>query len=306
MNRVVVVRQAPLSSAAEIGIGGYSAMLTYGISLLAGGTEIKSAVWKFLPKGAVGMKANCLTRKFNSTPVNLVDALSGILVSAGFEANELIIWDRTSHEVESAGFKLNASSYGRRAFGTDTNGFGYSAEIYSSGEVNSLVSRILTDEVASSINLPVLKDHSVAGLSGGLKNIYGVINNPNKYHDNNCDPYAAQILGLAPIKEKLKLTIIDAVRVQYNGGPGYDSRHLSNYGGIIVSDNPVAADAVALEILDHIRITNSLPTLEKSGRPVRYLGTAENLGYGAANLKNIELIVKKIESDGTLTDGSLF
>ncbi len=306
MSRVVVVRSERPSEAKSPSVGVFMTMLEVGLNELTGMVQVTDAIKKYIPPGVIGLKVNCLTRQYNSTSVALVEALIALLVRNGRDENDIIIWDRTSNELDGAGFKLNLSSFGVRAFGTDVSRFGYSREIYSSGEVNSLVSRILTEEIKSLINLPVLKDHSIAGLSGGLKNLYGVINNPNKYHDSNCDPFAAQVLGIAPVKEKLKLTIIDAFRIQYNGGPGFDSRYLTEYGGIILSDDPVAADTVALQILEHLRAAHNLPSLEKSGRPVRYLATAERLKYGTADVKNIQLNVKTMDSQGALHEGSLF
>ena len=43
----------------------------------------------------------------------------------------------------------------------------------------------------------VVKDHDLAGVSAGLKNWYGVIHNPNKYHDSCCDPYVADVVAAA-------------------------------------------------------------------------------------------------------------
>jgi uncharacterized protein (DUF362 family) len=153
--------------------------------------------------------------------------------------------------------------------------------------------------------MPVLKDHSLAGLSGGFKNMYGAVHNPNKYHDNNCDPYAAHVSNLAPIREKTRLIIIDAVNVQYNGGPGYDSRYLENYGGVIIAKDPVAADTIALEILEKLRAKNNLPDLATAGRPVKYIKTAEALGLGVADRNKIDLIVLTADGDGQVSKGDL-
>jgi uncharacterized protein (DUF362 family) len=283
----------------------YRLMLKAGLLNLAGSSDINESISKFIPAGTVGIKTNCLVRKFNSTPVPLAEALAEILIAAGHNGNDIIVWDRTNRELESAGYKLNASSTGVRYLGTDTTGFDYSRDFYNSGPVDSLISRIITDSVVSNINLPVLKDHSIAGLSAGLKNMYGAINNPNKYHDNNCDPYAAHVSNLAPIKKKNRLIIIDAVKVQYNGGPGYDSRYLHNYNGIILSNDPVSADRIGLEIVEYCRKINSLPSLEKAGRPVKYLDSAESLGLGIAALDKINLKVLTVNKDGQTAPGKL-
>jgi len=301
MSSVCVIKYSGKNRGKPLASDKYQLLLEIGLKTLAGQSKIAGAVRKFIPSGVVGMKVNCLTRNLNSTPVALTAGLSKILTNTGTDSNDIIIWERTSRELELARYKLNASSFGLRCLGTDTNAVGYSQEFYSSGEVDSLVSRVMTDLVDYNINLPILKDHSIAGLSACLKNMYGAINNPNKYHDNNCDPFSADISNLEPIKSKNRLSIIDAIRVQYNGGPGYDSRYLSFYNGLIISDDPVAADTIALEILEHLRKINNLPTLQQAEREVKYLKTAEKLGLGFTDKKKIDLRVISVDDTGHQT-----
>jgi uncharacterized protein (DUF362 family) len=306
MIRVVIAKASGGDSGRHLSKDEYRGLLESGFKALAGLNDIKSSVSKFLPGGTIGLKVSCLARKFNSTPVPLADALVELLIQTGISENKIIIWERTNQELESAGYALNTSAIGRKCLGTDTDGYGYSRDFYSSGPVNSLVSRILTETVDHNINLPVLKDHSIAGLSSGMKNMYGVINNPNKYHDTNCDPFVAHVSNLEPLKAKNRLSIIDAVRVQYNGGPGFDSRYLARYNGLILSDNPVAADRVALEILEHCRQQNALPSLEKAGRPAKFLKTAESIGLGTADLSKIDLKVIVKDAGGGERPGEMF
>jgi uncharacterized protein (DUF362 family) len=40
---------------------------------------------------------------------------------------------------------------------------------------NSSITKILTRECAMVINLPILKDHSMAGVTFSMKNMYGVV-----------------------------------------------------------------------------------------------------------------------------------
>jgi len=280
-------------------------MLEHGLSNLMETDRIGPGIRRLLQGKTVGMKVNCLARKFNSTPVPLSEALGDILIGAGFEENNLLTWERQSWELEKAGYTLNASSFGRRCLGTDSNGVGYSRDFHSSGKANSLVTRILTDMVDCNINLPVLKDHSLAGLSGGMKNMFGAVNNPNKYHGNNCSPYVAHVSGLSPIKSRNKLSVIDAVKVQYNMGPGYDSRYLDCYGGLIISTDPVAADRIGLEILEHLRKKHNQPSLAEAGRPVKYLDEAEKMGLGIADKNKIAVNVITIDNDGHTSKGEL-
>ena len=305
MSKVVVIRFAAKTDTSGLNAEQYRLLLQNGLSALYENATPTQALLRLIPGGTVGLKTNCLTGRLNSTPTALVDALAQLLIESGIKENSIIVWERSNRELTKAGYELNASSFGRRCLGTDTNGVGYSREFYSSGEVNSLVSRVLIDLVDHNINVPILKDHSIAGLSGGMKNMFGAIHNPNKYHMTNCDPYTAQVSNLTPLRTKHRLIVMDAVRVQYHGGPGFNTRHLVMYGGIIISADPVAADSVGLKILEHYREQNGLPPLWKDHRPVKYLKTAEKLGLGVADENQIELNVLMVDQDGSAGPGEL-
>ena len=303
MSKVVVVRWAGTGLRKRLERNEYKKLLEVGLRTLSSARTVLAALKVLLPDGKVGMKTNCLAGKLNSTPVALTEALGDILEDAGRDANDIVVWERTCHELERAGYTLNAASFGRRCLGTDTEGVGYKRSFFSSGDVSSLVSRILVDMVDCNINLPILKDHSLAGLSGGLKNMYGAINNPNKYHDNNCDPFAAHVSNLKPIVIKNRLIITDAIKVQYELGPGYSAEHLEYYNGLILSSDTVAADRIGLELLKRFRSANGIPPLEKAGRPVKYLASAQKLGLGVADLDRINLCVLTVDDRGHVETG---
>ena len=306
MSKVVVVKYYRDARDSSLTRDEYRRLLSVGLRRLTGETDIEKAVRKLVPSGVIGMKTNCLVGKLNSTPVALTDALGDSLNEAGSADNDIVIWERTSRELAGAGYTLNASGRSRRCLGTDANGIGYSRGFYSSGEVNSLVSRVLTDLVDYNINVPVLKEHSIAGLSAGMKNMYGAIHNPNKYHGDNCNPFCAHVSALEPIRTKNRLTVIDAVRVQYNGGPGFMSQFLAYYSGVIMSADPAAADRVGLEVLENLRKANNQPPLEKVGRPAKYLAAAGQLGLGEVELSRIDVDVAVVDEDGQQTAGELF
>jgi uncharacterized protein (DUF362 family) len=302
MSKVVVIKNPGLENPGRLA---YAAMLKAGLAEFFGTENPIPSLAQMFPSGAVGMKVNCLTRKFNSTPVALTGAFGDLLLEAGVAENNIVVWERTNRELKDAGFELNASSFGRRCLGTDTNGLGYSSSFFNSGDVNSLISSILTDLLKHNVNMPILKDHSLAGLSGCFKNMYGAIHNPNKYHDNNCDPYAAHVSNLAPIRDKTRLIIMDAVRIQYNNGPGYDSRYLANYGGLIIARDPVAADTIALEIMENLRAKNKLTDLKDAGRQAKHIKTGESLGLGVATRDKIDLRVIVMDNNGRISNGEL-
>jgi uncharacterized protein (DUF362 family) len=250
-----------------------------------------AAGWRtlFNPKQRIGIKVNTLGL---TTQPAVVDAIVAGLRQGGVPAEKILIWDRFDVELERAGFRLNKSRSGVQCHGTDAAayGSGYQNQIESSGQIGSCFSRIVAEDVDVLISVPVLKDHNLAGVSLGMKNFYGAIHNPNKYHENNCDPYAADIVAHRYIRPKWKLTVCDGTRAQYHAGPNTHPGFAWPFGGVIVSSDFVAADAVATDLLDEHRQEMGLKSLAEEGRPAKHIATAGARGLGVAELSKIERI----------------
>jgi uncharacterized protein (DUF362 family) len=260
------------------------------------GTNNPTDAWKSIvsPGDVFGIKPNCLAGKgLSSSPV-VAQAIVDGLKSAGVKISDIIIWERSNRELEKAGYKLNYAGDDLKCYGTDTRGVDYGSDFHQLGKVASLLSRIYEDIITKNINFPVLKDHSLAGISAGMKNNYGIVHNPNKYHPDNCNPFAAEIAALAIVKKKNVLTICDMTRAQYQGGPGYMPNYLLKPGGVIVSFDPVAIDLCCYKIIDKYRLENGLKSLKDSGREPVWIKNAAELGLGQADFSEIEFIEKDI------------
>jgi len=244
------------------------------------------------PGAKVGLKVNCLAGARLSTTPQLVRAVVASLAEAGVPAGDIVVWDRTARELKAAGLTSQATGAGCR--GTDEAG-GYETAIASSGEVGSCLARILTRDIGVLINIGVLKDHDLSGVSIGMKNLYGVIHNPNKYHDNACDPYVADVANLPVVRAKLALTIADGTLAQCHGGPAFSPAHAWEYDGILVGTDPVALDRVGCEIIERRRKARGLPSLAEAKRWPKWLATAASYGLGEADLARVKVLE---EGDG--------
>jgi uncharacterized protein (DUF362 family) len=142
------------------------------------------------------------------------------------------------------------------------------------------------------INLPVLKDHDGAGVTIALKNMYGVIHNPNKYHPDGCNPYIADLNMLPEIRSKMRLTICDATTAIYEGGPGYKPEHSWNANTLLVSTDPVALDHTGWQMIERKRAEKRWKTLEAEERAPRYIATAADGEHrlGTNDAKKISLV----------------
>jgi uncharacterized protein (DUF362 family) len=265
-------------------------MYSRGIRALTGMSKLQDGFRSFLPiKNTIGIKINTIGGKKISTRPTVALHLANTISENHGDKKEIIIWDRTNRELKEAGYKLNWNREGIRIFGTDTQGVGYSRSLVSHLNIGSLFSSIQADQISSSISLAILKDHGLAGVTAGMKNYFGAIHNPNKYHDTNCDPFVAEVFDTALIKNKHVLTILDALTVQYHRGPSFHSRWADKKGMLIFSFDPVAADTAGWQIIEKLRAEKGLPSLKEEEREPQYLKTAENMGIGIAEIEKIRI-----------------
>ncbi len=254
-------------------------------------------VWRslFSPDDVVAVKLNCLAGKGLSPHPELVQEIVKGLKSAGIPEDRIILFDRLDQDLKRAGFRVRKSRPGVLCAGNDT--FGYSPNLLVFRSIGSLVSRVLTDYATAIVNVPVLKDHGIVGFSGGLKNFFGVIHNPNKYHLNVGDPYVPDLCAHPLIKNKLRLTIFDAINAQYEGGPPYIPQFAWNFDGLLVATDPVAVDFVGWQIIEEKRHEKGLPSLKQVHREPHYILTAADSDHrlGTADPAKIRVIRKKLE-----------
>ncbi|MGC8746512.1 MAG: DUF362 domain-containing protein [Candidatus Saccharicenans sp.] len=127
-----------------------------------------------------------------------------------------------------------------------------------------------------------------------MKNYFGAIHNPNKYHDSNCNPYIAELFETDIIRGKHRLSILDALRVQYHRGPSYHPQWAENCQKLIFSTDAVAADSIGWKLIEELRAKKGLPSLKEENRQPAYLFTAEKMGLGQADQANIEILEEEV------------
>ncbi len=227
--------------------------------------------WKRVarPGEVVGLKVNCLAGRGISTNVKLVEVIVERLREIGVK--EIIVWDRLNSDLERAGFPVG-SKRGVRYAGNDSAGYEENLSIY--GSVGSLLSKTLTRTCDSVISLPVLKDHGITGVTLALKNFFGAIHNPNKYHLTVGDPYVADVNMLPSIRQKVRLTICDATTAQYEGGPSLMPQWTWPFNGLLVGRDPVALDYTGWRLIEQKRSEHGLKSLEALSRAPSYIATA--------------------------------
>ncbi len=263
-------------------------MIGDGVTALTGKNNITQA-WRslFSKNERIGIKVNTLGGRNRCTHPQLAAAVAGHLAAAGIAPHNILIFDRLTDEMNRAGYTIVRGGSRVQCYGTD---HAYEAEPEMSGTIGSCFSTLLTRRCDAVISLPVLKDHDLSGVSMCLKNFYGVIHNPNKYHDNGCDPFIADLNLHSHIRSKRRLTIIDGLSAQYSGGPSFKPQWSWNYRGLLFSTDPVAADSTGARIIDKKRKEKNMRSLREAGRPWKHIHTAARRGLGITDTHKIELI----------------
>ncbi len=212
-------------------------MLNKAISHLTGENDPTLAWNKFIkPSDTVGIKMNMM---MTATHVEVVKAIVTSLNSIGVEDRKIIIWDRDNAGIGHAGIENKDRHFGFN---------------------DSDISRIVTDHCTALINVPGTKVHWLAGIGVALKNWVGGVTNINTkdvfvtfpIHSDSCSE-ACSINAMPVIRDKCRLVIVDALRPLFHGGPQVDPKYLWDYGGLLLSEDPVAADTVCLKILQDKR-----------------------------------------------------
>jgi len=243
------------------------------------GDAWRSVLSGFSQNDIVSIKVNCINRALSSHP-EVINAITSGLIDAGVKDNNIIIWDRTNHELTSSGYSYNKGDNGVRCFGTNETGWGYEQQVRVGGR-NVRLSRILTksDHI---INVPVLKDHGMAGVTLSMKNHYGSVDNPGSLHDGECNPYIPELNNVPEIKTKTRIIVLDAILGIFSGGPGGQPQFA--YNSLIFAQDPVALDYQGWKILNSERQSRgwNLPM-------PKHIDTAAKLGIGTSNPDNIHI-----------------
>jgi uncharacterized protein (DUF362 family) len=235
--------------------------------------------WKHLvpTDKVIGLKVNGLGGKGISTHLALVLAVCERLQQAGVKPGNIIVWDRNARDIEACGLTINTDPSKIRVFGSDVSG--YEDQKATWGTASIKLSKILTRECAMVIGLPILKDHSGAGVTFAMKNMYGVVDRPQDLHDGGCNPGVADLNCIPTVREKVRFTIGDAMSSVYNGGPGFRPEHLWQPNTLIVGEDRVAVDHTAWQMIEKKRAEVGMASLEDSKRPPRYIATAADAAH---------------------------
>ena len=249
-------------------------MLSVGIKTFYGVDHAQDG-WKqaFGSEDRVAIKVNALNAYFaplyadykGITHPELAAAIAQGVMTAGVKPENIVIFDRKQLGIHNKKvvnvLKLgNYKDYVPAGVHVVAGGkYGPAVTLSNGAKLNFLNELYWATKI---INAPVLKAHPAMGLTFALKNNFGsfkpaemkAVNGATQYasamplHAHGGIPGFRALNSFGPIKNKTKLIIGDALRVQYRAHY-YDPKGSWAYDAIIIGDDPVAVDRTAWNIL---------------------------------------------------------
>jgi hypothetical protein len=138
------------------------------------------------------------------------------------------------------------------------------------------------------IALPALKAHWLTGLGACMKLYIMYSGRPSSYHDQN-NANLAETWLLPEVKGKTRLVLLDALRPLCDKGPQPDPRYMWDYKGLVGGIDPVAVDAVGLQIVMAKRKALRGEDWPLSPPPLCVSMADERFGLGTSRMSEIRL-----------------
>lgn len=272
------------------------AMLTKALTELTGKPDLVTAVGQFVHKDdIVCVKVNGIAREKMGTNKELVLPFLEAMIAAGVKPENITVLEQYGGFL--AGTRVNAQNVPK----------GVKIAVHQNAKDNPAMAPMayrlipgtgtstkfvkpLTDATCA-INFALIKDHSICGFTGALKNMtHGCSINPHDFHAHNASPQIAVMFGQDVIKSRVRLNILDGFKVMAHGGPLFNSpNHVKLHSAVYASTDPVAIDAIGWDVVEKYRADFGLKTLAADKRSPAYIQAAADLGLGIFDRAKIQV-----------------
>ncbi|MEQ9825011.1 MAG: DUF362 domain-containing protein [Puniceicoccaceae bacterium] len=239
-------------------------------------------------KGKVGIKIYTNSGAGLRTPPTLVNALVDFLVQRGYDRKDLFLIDLNLNSLWRSGylssradtvrefngvpvFALNEGRFFHPEWFYDSplpsqylaplqllNEGGYDVDFQMLDDRKSFLPVPLLLDVDFWVNLPIVSDHPDLGINGVLANAtLWNVSNQFRFMNNMAGASAAiaEIAAIPELRRGWVFSIVSLEKLQFMGGPIFNSNYVREFNEIYLSSNPVALDRIFLEKLNRARET---------------------------------------------------
>jgi hypothetical protein len=242
-------------------------MMMRGMLALTGDADVRDAWARFItPADIVGIKVNCSGAPgIMSSPVVVAEIVRNLL-AIGVKPAALWIYERFQDQLDSVDYarylpervhiwaaeneRGSADSYDPATY--------VEGSLFDEDDTRSNLIRLVADRFTKIVNVPNMKDHGAAGVTGCLKNIaYGNFSNVARSHagvETHTYSFIGTLAAVEPLRSRTVLQVMDGLRGVWHGGPFSPNRRFRFYPKrMLFGTDPVALDRLLLGIIDDKR-----------------------------------------------------
>ena len=188
------------------------------------------------------------------------------LVSIDVKPAQIYIYERFKNQMDTVRYdryvpegvnvvaventRLQMSNYDPRTY--------VEVDFFGEEDTRSNLVKLVSERFTKIINVPNMKDHGAAGVTGCLKNIaYGDFSNVARSHRNektNTFSFIGTLATVEPLRSITTLQVMDGLRGVWHGGPFSPTRKFRFYPKqMMFGTDPVAIDRLLIDIIDNKR-----------------------------------------------------
>lgn len=296
-------------------------MLSRGMRALTGKARDEDCWAQFIaPNDILGIKVNCSGAPHVMSDPELVGAIVKNVTAVGVRPEQIWIYERFEGQLKSVGYEKcvpdgvhiwAAEGWVRKSL------TGYDPDIYvdvnffGEEDTRSFMTRPVADTFTKIINVPKMKEHQAAGVTGCLKNIsYGNFSNMDRSHrfvKTNTYSFIGTLASVEPIPARTVLNIMDGLSGVWHAGPFSEYPQFRFYPKqILLGTDPVAMDHILIDVIEakrkaegapslfdrskaHVGADNSNPQFNHYIREPGHVEYASQLGLGIYDRNQIKL-----------------
>ena len=296
-------------------------MFSRGMRALTGDARDEDCWARFIsPQDVVGIKVNCSGAPHVMSSPEVVGAIVKNLTAIGVPPERIWIYERFESQLRSVGYDkcvpkgvhIWAAEGKSRAslLGYDPDTY-VDVNFFGEEDTRSFMTRPVADTFTKIINVPKMKEHQAAGVTGCLKNIsYGNFSNMDRSHrfvKTNTYSFIGTLASVEPIPSRAVLQIMDGLSAVWHAGPFSEYPQFRFYPKqILFGTDPVAMDHALLDVIEakrkaegapslfdrspaHIGRDNSNPQFNHYIREPGHIEYASRLGLGVYDSSQIKL-----------------
>ena len=242
-------------------------MMAQGMRALTGDRETRDSWARFFtPADVVGVKLNCSGAPNIRSSPEIVGEIVRNLTALGVPPDHIYLYERFPEQVRTvpyadfvpAGVHIVAIEMSRRSIANYDPKTYVEVDFFGEDDTRSNLIRLVSETFTKIINVPNMKDHGAAGVTGCLKNIaYGDFSNVARSHYNhktNTLSFIGTLAMVEPLRSKTVLQVMDGLKGVWQGGPFLrDKRYRFYPRQMMFGTDPVAIDRQLIPVIEDER-----------------------------------------------------